>query len=386
MLILNGFEWERWMQKGWNSRSFLAAASDPYSWDRITPTWKRNSLGQPGKLNFAVDATGPNAVQKMDIGFKGKRVGELADYLVSEFFVSPIDYDALQVKLMFDWSMAPESPWITSLPKGSIATPRVLLAFSFTGMQSCQSSQPDLCSEPGRSNEMLAWACLDHLERDKRAMLVAQWEIVTAMQKIVQAGSAGTTIKMPELLARAFPVGDPGSYLDTVQIVNLMIKRVKKAVDGPVDSVAVVAHPDHLPRAFKTTKTSFVMAALERTLPAKLLQSAVIPAMLPYRMLGEEGNGFNFFQPKRYKLLDGHEYSWFTPHGLAAVDDTGYKGFGYFPDGDPQFWVRERRTFLIFELWARAKIYAMRGIIPPERWPDQNAQKCAALAVARLYA
>eukprot|EP00439_Symbiodinium_sp_Y106_P051578 s1829_g6.t2 len=215
--------------------------------------------------------------------------------------------------------------------------PSALLAFSFDATPQCHSLQD--CPFPGPSNELLA-ATVEHVwNTSERVEVYAQWEIAAAL---LRSG------RIPP--GRIHPAGVPGRYMNTVQILEAMMQDILQRQPAS-QSLVVLAHPDHLRRAVRTLQT--FLGSKARTFPAW----AVVPAMAPYSLDWPSNRSCG-------SALDLYSGVSAVVHSQGSEFLTSWRArnLGYFPDGDPQIWVRSREVWVLYDHWAMAKGIAT-GII-----------------------
>ncbi|CAE7949707.1 yadS, partial [Symbiodinium sp. KB8] len=109
-------------------------------------------------------------------------------------------------------------------------------------------------------------------------------------------------------------------------------------------SLVVLAHPDHLRRAIRTLQT--FLGSKARTFPAW----AVAPAMAPYSLDWPSNRSCG-------SALDLYAGVSAMVHSQGSEFLTSWRArnLGYFPDGDPQIWVRNREVWVLYDHWAMAK-------------------------------
>lgn len=311
---------------------------------RIRPSWKSGGpvdyspdlrVAAPAATAplplFQVATSGGTAIQS------GGTVRSLATSLEA-LGLSANDLDEesrLAMREMLSWRLA-------SVKAAGPVT--ALLAFSFGGARVCTDLRR--CPEPGPTNELLAATVERFVAGSAQAVEVyAQWEIAAAL---LRSG------RVPA--ERVHAAGAPGVYLNTARILEEMTRDLAgRPLPG---GVAVLAHPDHLRRAFLTVRTMLPSSAA-----AAIPTSAVVPAMSPYGLdwptFAGEGSSLNL-----YRGVAGAVHS----HGL--VESTGWYsgGLGYFPDGETQEWVGDRDVWLLYDHWAMAQGIAT-GLIKLDKDP-----------------
>lgn len=222
-------------------------------------------------------------------------------------------------------------------PELSVEPIDAVFAFSFDATPACRNVTD--CDFPGPSNELLAATVERFCEQFERPVEVyAQWEIAASL---LHSG-----IIPP---SRVHAAGTPGAYENTVQILEKMFN----ASDAQAPArVAVLAHPDHLLRAFWTAQTRLA------TWQGASASTDLVPAMAPYGLgwprAATTGPALNL-----YSGVEG------VVHTQGRVEKASWYGesLGFFPDGNPQKWVHEREVWLLYDVWARAKDVS-QGIIP----------------------
>ena len=225
--------------------------------------------------------------------------------------------------------------WHLPATRATAQLKTAVLAFSFDATRSCRSLHD--CPRPGPSNELLA-ATVEHFVAagasgaSAGAEVFAQWEIAAALQS-----------RLPQHQVHA--AGKPGQYMNTVQILESMMRGV--AQFSP-QRLLVLAHPDHLRRAYLTVR---------HFLNTTTLAASVLPAMAPYGLdwptNRSEGASINL-----YAGVTG------TVHtaGRTMAESWYSENLGFFPDGDPQAWVHDREVWVLYDHWAMCKGVAT-GII-----------------------
>ena len=226
---------------------------------------------------------------------------------------------------MLSWRL-PEMPSANSF--------QAMLAFSFDATRACHSLLQ--CPRPGPSNELLAATVEQFYLEQPHLHVLAQWEIASALL---------SSKKIPA--DRIHAVGVPGRYMNTNEILEAMVSDLSKL---GVQDVVLLAHPDHLRRAYETIQHYW------STKPLKSMPR-VLPAMAPYglawpsnRSLGSEMN--------LYAGVTGVVHS----EGRSLSSSWYARSLGYFPDGDPQLWVHSREVWILYDHWAMCKGVAT-GII-----------------------
>lgn len=306
--------------------------------ESIQPTWKG------GQVNYSPDATGATGGLPL---FKIANSGQtalnagstvrsmLASLAARGLRDEDLDSDAWQaLSAMLSWRLPGTAP---------PPLPSALLAFSFDATPQCHSLQD--CPLPGPSNELLA-ATVEHLwNTSERFKVYAQWEIAAAL---LRSG------RIPP--GRIHPAGVPGRYMNTVQILEAMMQDILQQQPA-AQSLVVLAHPDHLRRAIRTLQT--FLGSKARTFPAW----AVAPAMAPYSLDWPSNRSCG-------SALDLYAGVSAMVHSQGSEFLTSWRArnLGYFPDGDPQIWVRNREVWVLYDHWAMAKGIAT-GIINPNPKP-----------------
>lgn len=356
LLIMDGFDF----RNGFAHPQRSAMAKEKNSWHRITPTWKPLSSIEKGPLEFDYKASGENALQAMHIGFDGQTVAELADFLESKFNVAATDYNERQVRMMFQFTLRPGTSWVPAEFSTKVSI-KAVFGFSFAAAgKTCKGTSPDDCPHPGRANAMLGDTTLAYLQHNSDVHAICQWEIVTAMMK-ARPGKA-----WQEFEKRVHMVGAPGIFKSTVQVLKDMLTKLRESTQGSMpSSIAVLAHPDHLPRAYITVRSAFAESSLRKILGNVLIIPAMLPCSLGWPNEKHDGLVFSMFSGKLNS-------AWFEGNGLTHDEKKGEDvGLGYFEDGD-QHWTYDRQNFLLYELWARAKTFATGGLTWPTTWPVQG--------------
>lgn len=268
--------------------------------------------------------------------------------------------------MMFQWDLVPGSPWATEKFSPDKDPVNAVFAFSFSAAEKdCADPMPDKCGHPGRANEMLGKSLLRYLKDHPDTHGICQWEIATAMKKM-RPGELWNKFE-----GRVHAVVSPGVFQNSVEFNNLMVDIAEKKMQAcPPKRIAVLAHPDHLPRAYITVRTAFAKSREAGTLSRSMGAAEIIPALFPYDL------GWPKRAPESYiaSLFQGRDnFAWFEGTGL--IQKSGKPGLGYFADGS-QGWTYDRRTFLLYELWARAKTFAKGGLTLPETWPRLGQVAC----------
>lgn len=285
------------------------------------------------------------------------------------------DFDDLSrraLSVMMRWSVG--SPTASHIPRapvdGQTASKRntrshppreaYLLALSFDATAACQSVCD--CPCPGPTNELLAATAIQFIESRRRkygqcVRPVVQWEVAAGM---LSRGSA------------ACHVGTPGAYENTFTILRKMFDHIETesgasspagplvrtrgasspAGKGRVPQLFLLCHPDHIPRAMSTWHALMATRATAATERCRWMP-ALLPGMRPYRL----------DWPKRPEAEGGlYAYVSTTVHtvGLARIATWYDKCNGYFPDGDPQRWTRQREVWILYDQWARAHSIALQ--------------------------
>lgn len=303
-------------------------------YQRIQPTWKsggpvdyslnaQQSIAGPIPL-FHVASSGGTAIGS------GETVASMAKALeIHGMRSDDLDEQSkLALREMLSWR----------LPSMEFSgTVTALFVFSFDATPSCKDMTN--CPLPGPTNELLAATVERFCEQSKVPIEVyAQWEISSALL---------ASKRMPP--ERIHAAGDAGVYMNTQQIMQMMLDDMAQQTPQP-SVVAVVAHPDHLRRAFRTLQAQYPLVT-------------VLPAMMPYGLDWpkdqREGSALNLY---------GADYGYGLVHSRGQhVESRWYEQpFGYFPDGDPQIWVRDREVWILYDHWAMAKGVA-DGIIQPSQ-------------------
>merc|ERR1711976_1151400 len=114
----------------------------------------------------------------------------------------------------------------------------------------------------------------------------------------------------------------------------------------------------------------------------------MVPAMVPYDLGWPNLERAYEFQLDLFS--NSGEIAWREGNGLLdSPQHDGTAGLGYFADGD-QLWTYDRRNFLLYELWARAKTFSTGGLTSPESWSGSkrfmsiNGNQVALVSVACL--
>lgn len=302
---------------------------------RIEPAWKA------GNVEYSMDASGSNGTFPLfrlamsggtAVG-AGSSVASLAAALESHGLCGE-DFDAEAqgvLRTILSWRLPAHQAYVAGAATA-------LLAFSFDATPGCRSLKD--CPLPGPSNELIA-ATVEHFcERSVEPVQVyAQWEIASAL---LRSG------RVPK--ERIHSAGSPGMYQNTVEILQEMTRDLfTKSVPK---SVLVLAHPDHVRRAYHTATTFFSQRQ-------PLLQ--IVPAMAPYGLdwptNKSEGTIIDLFEG-----VTGVVHS----QGKELASSWRAVNLGYFPDAEPQKWVHRREVWILYDQWAMAKGVAA-GIILPQR-------------------
>eukprot|EP00401_Gymnodinium_catenatum_P015754 CAMPEP_0117508302 /NCGR_PEP_ID=MMETSP0784-20121206/26877_1 /TAXON_ID=39447 /ORGANISM="" /LENGTH=497 /DNA_ID=CAMNT_0005303849 /DNA_START=56 /DNA_END=1549 /DNA_ORIENTATION=+ len=242
------------------------------------------------------------------------------------------------------------------------------VAFSFGNSKDEYCRCDADCRYPGLMNEMLAWTLVDYMSEHPNDTVYAQWEVAVALRRLVQ-GDAGRASRVVQLGGKACNASAASSYLSTADIMNACFQDVE--TDG-VRRLLVLAHPDHLPRAYFTAQTALRRAQSKGRFQALRL----VPGMAPYSLdwpghppgasVGP-GSVVDMYanSTRGYTLSDGTTRSWYP----TAFDSS----LGYLAaPQDGQEWVLNRKVFLLYEMWARSEgVYV--GAIDSRSFVGRNA-------------
>ncbi|CAE8635779.1 unnamed protein product [Polarella glacialis] len=296
---------------------------------RIRPTWKS---GGPVDYSLNPAASPEGAIPIFQVATSGgtavgagTTVASMAAALEAKGLCGE-DFDEearAAVREMLSWRL-PE-------PEASSGAVTALLAFSFDATPACRNLRD--CPFPGPSNELLA-ASVERFfaeNAESPVEVYAQWEIASAL---LRSG------RVPA--ERIHPAGAAGLYMNTVQILEAMMRDLSQ--QPALERLAVLAHPDHLRRAYRTVLTHLELVK------AVVRPSAVVPAMAPFGLdwptNPSEGSAVDLFLGSPVTV-----YS----QGRALNTSWRDKNLGYFPDADPQVWVHDREVWILYDHWAMAK-------------------------------
>ena len=212
------------------------------------------------------------------------------------------------------------------------------LGFSFGVGYDCQHFAS--CTQPGLTNHALAAAMLRSAgvlgcrsaDGQEQLTVIGQWEVTVALaeQLGVDRLAVDTSVRHPSFATRyggrlisvyvvGNPVATPGAYISTDGVATQMSDLIASAGKH---TLALFAHPDHLPRVYRSSIANF----------HGQIDATLFPALIPYSLnwpVTSSGAIINLFA------------------GSAVMRGPA---FGMFPDS-AQAWVRDRSIFRLYELF-----------------------------------
>jgi len=335
LLLFGGFVPSLEVKGGWVRNSTSISIDERLA--RITPTWKK------GTVSYKYDAFSEEfslfgAAAAMEVGATVRELVSAVENIGLSIDDFPEGMERTVLTEMLRWQVT-EPEDLELLPMSRI----FVLVLSFDATPDCLTL--DDCPRPGPSNELLAATAI-HFANERQQVyeqevtIVAQWEISAAIAS--QGGLASS-------------IGTPGAYQNTGEILELMRafvcgEEMLSRLNDDVHMIQAVllAHPDHLPRAMNTAQLILRGDNANCTIPE------LLPAMSNYQLdwLSEDKNhGDRMDTINLYFGVNGNVHSEGEMINATWYDDRQ----GYFPDGDPQIWVRRREVWILYDQWAKAK-------------------------------